>query len=139
MRVEGEIYADIESYIDVIRGGIHTKVATRNVKRHLDVCGWVGFLDRCFTRGNLTLFEIRNKSFVLYAFISKNRHKQNSKKVSLFCIFFPHCLSILQLCVYFQYSIFLDCAILRKWITKYLNNCACFLYAWSHFKVISTL
>ena len=50
------------------RGGIHAKVG--HEKRHLDVCGWVGFLARRFIRGNLSLFEIPNKSFVLCAFIS---------------------------------------------------------------------
>ena len=83
-------------------------------KRYLDVCGWVGFLPRRFIRGNLTLFEIQNKSFVLYAFIGKNRPQQDSKEIFLFCIFFPSCFAILKLCVCFQYSIFLDCAILRK-------------------------
>ena len=83
-------------------------------KRHLDVRGWAGFLVRRFIRGNLTLFEIPNKSFVLYAFISKNRLEQDSKEIFLFYIFFPSCFAILQLCVCFQYSIFLDCVTLRK-------------------------
>ena len=38
-------------------------------KHHLGVCGWVGFLAWHFIRGNWTLFEIPNKSFLLYAFI----------------------------------------------------------------------
>ena len=71
-------------------------------KRHFNVCGWVSFLARCFIRGNLTLFEILSKSFVLYTFISKKRH-------FLFCILFSSCFAILQLWVCFQYSIFLDC------------------------------
>ena len=83
-------------------------------KRHLNVCRWVGFLARHFTRGNFTLFEIPNKSFVLYAFISKNRHEQDLKETFLFCIFFPSCFAILLTCLCFQYSIFLDCTILRK-------------------------
>ena len=58
-------------------------------KFHLDVCGWVGLLAQCFIRGNLTFFEIPNESFVLYAFISKNRHVQDSKEIFLVCIFFP--------------------------------------------------
>ena len=43
--------------------------------------GWVGFLARSLIHGNLALFEIPNKSFFLYAFISKNRNKQDSKEV----------------------------------------------------------
>ena len=69
-------------------------------KRQLGACGWVGFLARRFSRGNLTLFEISNKFFVLYAFISKNRHEQDSKEVSPFYIFFPYCFTILQLCAF---------------------------------------
>ena len=59
-------------------------------KRHLDVCGWVGFLAWCFIGRNLTLFEMQNKSFILYAFISKNwhRHEQDSKEIFLFVFCF---------------------------------------------------
>ena len=40
---------------------------------------WVaGFQAQRFIRRNLTLFEIQKNSFVLYAFISKNRHEQDS-------------------------------------------------------------
>ena len=41
----------------------------------------LGFRARRFIRRNLTLFKIPNKSFVLLAFISKNRHEQDSKKI----------------------------------------------------------
>ena len=66
-------------------------------KRHFSVCGWVSFLARRFIRGNLTLFEILNRSFVLYTFISKKQH-------FLFCTFFSFCFAILQLWVCFQCS-----------------------------------
>ena len=85
---------------------------------------WVGFLAPRFIRGNLILFEIPNKSFVLYTFISKNRHEQDSKEIFLFSIFFPSCFAVLQSCVCFQYSIFLDCAILRKCLHKTLSVAA---------------
>ena len=74
---------------------------------------WVdGFSSSTFHPWQLTLFEIPNKSFVLYAFISKNRQ-------ILFCIFFRSCFAILQLRVFFfffffQYTIFIDCTILIK-------------------------
>ena len=51
------------------KGGIHTKLPRES---HLVVCWRVDFIARCLIRGNLTLFEITNKSFVLYAFIKKN-------------------------------------------------------------------
>ena len=70
---------------------------------------WVdGFSSSTFRPWQLTLFEIPNKSFVLYAFISKNWHK--------FCFVFSFAL-VSQYCRYvffFQYTIFLDCTILRK-------------------------
>ena len=37
------------------RGGIHTKVATRNIC-HLDVCGWVHLLDQYFICGTFDCF-----------------------------------------------------------------------------------
>ena len=101
----------LDYFCSVVKGGIHTSC---HEKRHLDVFGWVGFLARPFIRGYLTFFEIPNKSFVLYAFISKNRHEQDSKEIFLLCIFFPSCFAILQLYVSFQYSIFL--------YSQYLEN-----------------
>ena len=56
---------------------------------------------------------------VLYDY-GKNRHKQDSKEIFLFCIFFLPCFAILQLCICFQYSIFLDWAILRKCLSTTL-------------------
>ena len=53
------------------------------------------------------------QKIVLYVFISKNRHEQDWKK-NMFFIFFCSCFALSQLCVCFQYTIFLDCAILRK-------------------------
>ena len=62
-------------------------------KRHLSFSGCVSFLARRFIHGNLTLFEIPNKLFVLYYF----RHDQDSEEIFLFFVFFPFSFAILQL------------------------------------------
>ena len=72
----------------------------------MNVCFF--FLAQRFIRGSLTLFEIP------YAFNSKNGPEQDSKEIFLFCILFRSCFAILQLCVCFQYPIFIDHAILKK-------------------------
>ena len=93
-------------------------------KHHLDVFGCVGFLARRFIRGILTLFEIPNKSFVLYAFVSKNRHEQDSKEIFLFCIFFPSCFVILQLCVCFHFFFFSFLFIISSRYYKHYSHIA---------------
>ena len=72
----------------------------------MNVCFF--FLAQRFIRGSLTLFEIP------YAFNSKNGPEQDSKEIFLFCILFRSCFAILQLCVCFQYPIFIDHAILKN-------------------------
>ena len=96
-----------------VRGGIHTKSC--HEKWHLGVCGWVRFRARRFIRSNLTLFEIPNKSYVFYAFISKNRQEQESKE-----IFVLFCLTLLfrkiaVLCLLSTFHIF-DCAVFRTFL-----------------------
>ena len=95
-------------------------------KLYLDVCGWVGFLAQCFIRGNLTFFEIPNKSFVLYAFISKNRHVQDLKEIFLVCIFSLLFRNIAVMCLFLMFHIsrlrntqkmFIYNALLRWWKT----------------------
>ena len=76
-------------------------------KRHLDVCGWVGFLGQRFIRGDLIFFEIPNKWFVFMLLSVKTDMNKIQKKFFLFCIFFPFCFTILKLYVCFQYSIFI--------------------------------
>ena len=55
------------------------------------------------------------------AFINKNRNEQDLKEIFLFCIFFPTCFAICCWCVCFQYFIFFDCTILRKYLYKTLS------------------
>ena len=50
-----------------------------------------------------------------------NRHEQEAKESFLLCILFSSCFTILQLCVCFQYFIFLDCAILIKYLYTMLS------------------
>ena len=56
----------------------------------------VNYLITIYFKWKASTFWNPKKSFVLYAFISKNRHKQDSKETFLFCIFFPSCFAILQ-------------------------------------------
>ena len=113
-----DIYFSVYYFSQVWHKGWHPYQSCHE-KGHLNVCGWVGFLARRFIRDNLTL-EIPNKAFVLYTFISKNRHKQDSKEIFLFYIFFLSSFKILQLC-FIQYSTFLDCAILKKCLYAMLS------------------
>ena len=87
------------------RGGIYTKVATRNV-----ISTFVFFSSSAFHPWQFDTFW----NPFLHAFNSKNGHEQDSKEIFLFCILFRSCFAILQLCVCFQYPIFIDHAILKK-------------------------
>ena len=87
------------------RGGIYTKVATRNV-----ISTFVFFSSSAFHPWQFDTFW----NPFLYAFNSKNGHEQDSKEIFLFCILFRSCFAILQLCVCFQYPIFIDHAILKN-------------------------
>ena len=107
-----DIYFSVYYFSQVWHKGWHPYQSCHE-KGHLNVCGWVGFLARRFIRDNLTL-EIPNKSFVLYTFISKNRHKQDSKEIFPFYIFFLSCCKILQLFVLFNIPHFS--------IAQYLRN-----------------
>ena len=77
------------------------------------------------TRNVISVFVGGNcewcKSFVLYAFSGKNRHEQDCILSPSWGILSPSCFAILQLCVSFQYFIFLDCAILIKYLYTMLS------------------
>ena len=69
---------------------------------------WVGGFSRStFHPWRFDIFLNSKQIVRFYAFISKNRHEQDSKEIFLFCIFFPFCFTILKLYVCFQYSIFI--------------------------------
>ena len=73
---------------------------------------WVdGFSSSTFHPWQLTLFEIPNKSFVLYAFISKNWHK--------FCFVFSFAL-VSQYCSYVFFVFFFNIPYFS--IAQYLEN-----------------
>ena len=94
------------------RGGIYTKVATRKV-----ISTFVFFSSSAFHPWQFDTFW----NPFLYAFSSKNRHEQDSKEIFLFCFLFRSCFALLQLCVYFQYPIFIDHAILKKSLYSMLS------------------
>ena len=102
------------------RGGIHTKIATRNVLSTF-LGGWV--------------FQLNISSVAIWHFL-----KSQTNRLFFILLSVKADLSKIQ-----KKSKVCD-IVIRLWITKYLNDYACFLrlndcvfYAWSPFKIISTL
>ena len=126
VKIRNQIYRLKSSF----RSGIHTKVAMRN--------GWVFELDVSsvaiwmFSRYELSIpvsafkktYLKRTKNCLFFMLLSVTTDMNKIQKRILVFIFFRSCFAILQLRVCFQYSIFLDCAILKKmFVYNNLRRC----------------